>query len=250
MFRSLVLLALLGPIAMVSSSNAALTQERPVDLQNDPRLTRKLSLPGDTLRLQQVVKTLGEVTEVDILVQGDLLRRPVAITVKNKTAADILEQLGLLFGGTWLRRGDSYLLVTDEVTARMITAHRADAATDREEQALFRSITPQQLARLREGKTVGYERLTPSQKRLVLTIARDRFLKQPEQYPSSILAGKGVELFRTIVATTGAGGRPVLTFSPNDPNLRNPSTIELGVPMIADNGELTQVSLATVPMVW
>src|SRR5688572_481903 len=80
------------------------------DLKSDSRLTAKIELAGDTQAIGTVIRLLSERTKVDLFVQGDLLRRPVAIAVRGRAAHEVLDNLATLFGGSWLKRGDAYLL--------------------------------------------------------------------------------------------------------------------------------------------
>jgi hypothetical protein len=230
MFRIHMML-LLSLCALVPGL-AASKQERGPDLQRDARLTKKLKLPGETVRLQQIVQRLSETTEVDLMVQGDLLRRPLAVAVKDKTAAEVMENLAVLFGGTWLRRGDGYLLITDEVTANLVAAYPPERSTEEEERALFTSITPQQLTQMQQRGPLRFERMTPAQQRLVLAITRDRYLKEPHRFPSSIVTGKGLMIITARAFYDKGDGRPAMP--------TGSYTIELVGPGFGDDGVLAE----------
>jgi len=210
-----------------------------VDLASDARLAQKLAFKGGVLPLGKVIEQVNEATEAEILVQGDLLRRPVTLAVKDKSCADLLEDLAVLFGGVWVRRKESYLLVTDEVTARLVGAYRETTHTNREELALYRTLTPFHYAEFRRSKRLTFDRMSPEQQRLVLWIVRDRYLQDPGQYPSSILTGKGVTLtplFTTVEQPDGSYRVP--------PN--GPYSVELEVPAISDDGVLTDAHIALI----
>jgi hypothetical protein len=214
------------------------------DLTKDERLAKKLTLPGDTLPLAQVIKGVHAATGVSLMVQGDLLRRPVAIAVKDKTCAEILENLRVLFGGTWVRRGDSYLLVTDETVAKQMANYPEGTSTVREGQALRRSFTSVQVEALRRNGGVDFQSLSPVQKRLVLTMLRDEYLRDPSRYPSSILTGKDVRL-------TYPSAPPIVLrrpdLPPGDVMVLHSPEITIHVPVIQDDGSLASWPLVTIP---
>jgi hypothetical protein len=243
--RALLIVLVLAAALPVSAQAGASTR---VELTRDERLSKQLTFPGDTLRLQEVIKAIHAATEVPLMVQGDLLRRPVVLAVKDRSASELLEDLRVLFGGTWVRRDDGYLLVTDEVTAKLVAAYPQETSTQQEEQALARSLNRVQWAALRESGVLPFAALTPAQRRLALTVLRDRYLREPDRYPSSIVVGKGVRL--TVPRSDAAVriGRPASM---------PPGTIFAGervwelsleVPAIQDNGSLQQEAVFGIPI--
>lgn len=223
--------------AVVLPAMAAPKPTPPADLEKDARLSKKLSLAGEVIPLRQVAQLVNEATGVDVMVQGDLLRRPIVIAAKDRSAAEILSNVALLFGGTWIRRGDAYLLVSDEITANLVASYPSDTSTDRLERAPFASLSQLQAQHLRRGDRIAFDELTPGQKRLINSITRDRFLREPQRYPSSILTGKGIALVpaRTFV-DRGDGRAAVPTGG---------FTVELEAPEILADGTLFGLSFAT-----
>jgi len=224
--KCLILISIWLSVGIVSAA-----EKGAVSLGTDKRLAHRVTISSDTVRLAEVVKLLNSVAKADIYVQAELLRRPVAIAVNHKSVADVMENLAVLFGASWIRRDDAYILVTDEVKLQMVSAPKIQVDTQQVKQAFFRSLTPVQIARLRANVRIPFNRFSPAQRRWALILARERFLAQPQMYPSSILRGKGLELAAAVIGRVNRQGLSVPT-----------GLIELSLvsDIITDSGTLTQ----------
>ncbi len=212
--------ALLAAVVLLAGPVHAERASPSADLATDPRLQKPVTLEADALDMQLVVRTVHRLTGVPLMVQGDLLRRSVAVRVKDPSCAKLLERLAELFGGEWVARDGGYLLVTEEVRAGIPRAER-DPEVGWKAIALFESLTPGEWARLRVSKVVRFQDLVPDHQRLVLLIVRSEYGWHPERFPSSVLIGQGCGILASI-AQSDTGGDGVF--------------MEVFVPTVSDDG--------------
>jgi hypothetical protein len=172
----------------------------------DSRLDRSLTVRAEVIPLARVVPEIHKQLGVDIMIQGEMLRRTVTIQQAGRPARELLADVGLLLGGTWIKRDDAYLLLTDDVTAGLVKRWNGRQAV-RESQALVLSLTRDQLRLLENGQNIKYEQLLPTQQRLVRTIATEAFLENPQRYPSSVVTGEGF-----LIAKPQVSDPPCLSF--------------------------------------
>jgi hypothetical protein len=229
-FCACILLTVAAPLQAAQIARSA-------ELRADRRLNKTLTVNGQVVRVPVLLRRVSETAGVDVFVQGDLLKRPVSIATRGKPIADLLDNLAVLFGGTWVKRNDGYVLVTEEVSAKEIGSLAA-GDTLAEERAFFSSITPAQVVAVRTVGLIKLAQLTQQQQRLACLIARDRFLRNPEKYSASILKGTGLQVGRILETRTLPGGTLLA-----DPSL--PGTLCLNGWSIMDSGELFPETLAS-----
>lgn len=202
-----VLVACAAYAQATNAPNKAPDTHVPAILQADRRLDKLLSIQSDVLPLAQVVPEIHKQLGVDIMVQGDMLRRAVVIRQSNRPAKELLTDLGLMLGGTWVKRQDAFLLLTDDVTAGLVKRWKGRQAIA-EGQALIRSLTPGQQRTLADGKNVKFNQLLPVQQRLARVIATEAFLEDPQRFPSSVVTGEGFIISKPEIADP-----PLLSFN-------------------------------------
>lgn len=186
--------AVLTALVLLAAPVRAEPAGKPADvLGSDPRLQKPVTLDGEVQELRLLLRDLQRLTGVPLRVQGDLVRRPVAIGVTERPGAKLLESVAVLFGGQWVARDGGYLLVTEEVRAAM---KRAESETQvrRVLASLLDSLNREQWMRMRLVRCLYFRQMTPTQQNLALFVARNSYLRHPERYPSSVLTGRDCQI--------------------------------------------------------
>ncbi len=233
-------------LSVLGAGAAAPRPAPPLNLAKEPALQERITFRGDVLHLHEAVRALGDTAGVPVAVQGEVLRRRVALAVREKSCAEVMEILASLFGGTWVKKGGAYVLITDEALANLVGAYPETGNTQGLEQALARSLTVPQLGSLSKNGVLTVDAFNRPQRELVQAIMRDRYLREPDRYPSSVLTGRGVRL------TTPPDSAPVPSISVTvegeqgriPARLTISRAVCLQAPMIEENGELALTTIA------
>jgi hypothetical protein len=162
--------------------------------EGDRRLEQPLTLDAREVPLRHALRQIRRQLVVSLAVQGDLLRRPVALDVRGIAASEIFVELAAQVSATWIKDRGSYLLVTDEAVTRQALANRAPQAFQHRKKALVASLSASQVQALQQQGRLLFNQLTPGQRTLFLALLADEFAGRIEQHPGTIVEGVGAEL--------------------------------------------------------
>src|SRR5262249_52605150 len=96
----------------IAAAIAAAPKEPPTppEYHQDPRFNARMDAAGEGAPAQALLKQLHERTKAQRLVQGAWLKKPVPVSVRSRTAAQVMDDLARLARGKWTLVGPVWVL--------------------------------------------------------------------------------------------------------------------------------------------
>jgi hypothetical protein len=154
--------------------------------------------PAAGIELGAMLRRLQDAAGVKLYCQESLGRTPVAVVLlRERPASEIMRGLATVCAARWVRVRDGYVLCRTPEVAPLIPLDSGEVwkRTAEGVREAVASLTPEQLAVLRQGEKLPFGRLTPGQQRRVAEFTAGFFLRAGEQWCNPLaLRGQGVFL--------------------------------------------------------
>jgi hypothetical protein len=158
------------------------------------------------MSIPNAVSEIHRQTGLNLMVQSEMLKQLLTVAVDGRPVEEVLADLAKAFGGRWEDRGDTLILVTDEVSAGLVGAQRT-LDVEAAKAAFVRSLTPAQWAMITAqgdaARHLYWRDLTSLQQRVLRALLTDLFLSDPSVYSSSVVTGQYSFLARSIDVDRG-----------------------------------------------
>jgi len=199
MRRYIFAAALVVPLALCTASvfSARVGQGGKADATDfaaDKRLEKRVTLDFAGQPLRKALPELRRQTGVPVQIQGDLLKRAVILQHQDRAGADVLRDVADALNATWVKRGDNYILVEDETTARLSARYREMGETRADMNRLVAALTREQRTALQQRGRLSFDSLPVEQQEIFQSVLIDEFFRKTEAHPGKIVHGMGCEL--------------------------------------------------------
>jgi hypothetical protein len=190
-------------------------------LDRDPKLKRRITVERTPENLGLLLRVIADKTGTQIVAQGDFLKKPVLVALKDVEAREVLTQVALAARGVWIKRNGIYRLLEHGIDTTSFQIGGSPTRANDAVRRLYASFTPHQRAYMQQ-RPLAFHQLTKDQQSLFTLAYNVAYVSQPELFKKETF----VSLERTAVRLV-----------PGD----NGATTKLWLmaPMVTDGGEDT-----------